>query len=122
MTTAGELLQALSGLQNATAAEHLLAVETGQGGTSHPVFGARFSIVASEPRDWVAVSSGKTHLFVGEAKNSVAQTVQGGQIVSETEDRPVSVQREDRRSMFVRLAQQHSFVRADEQHIFIRVQ
>ena len=122
MTTAGEILRALSGLPSATAAEHLIAAENGADGTSHPVFGVRFSIVASEPRDWVAVSSGKTHLFVGEAKNSVAQTVQGGQIVSETEDRPVSVQREDRRSMFVRLAQQHSFVRADEQRIFIRVQ
>ena len=121
MTTAGEILRALSGLPSATAAEHLIAAENGADGTNTPVFGVRFSIVASEPRDWVAVSSGKTHLFVGEAKNSVAQTVPGGQIVSETEDRPVSVQREDRRSMFVRLAQQHSFLRVEEQRPFVRV-
>ena len=122
MTTAGEILRALSGLPSATAAEHLLAVEAGQGGTSHPVFGVRFSLVASESRDWVSVSSGKTHLFVGEAKNSVAQTVQSRQIVSDTEDRPVSVQREDRRSVFLRIAQQRPFVRVEEPRIFIRVQ
>lgn len=122
MTTAGEILRALSGLPSATAAEHLLAVENGAGVTNTPVFGVRFSLVASESRDWVEVSSGKTHLFVEEVKNSVAQTVQVRQIVSETEGRPVSVQREDRRSVFVRLAQQHTFVRVEDPHIFTRVQ
>ena len=122
MTTAGEILRALSGLPSATAAEHLIAAENGADGTNTPVFGVRFSLATSESRDWVAVSSGKTHLFIGEAKNSVAQTVQGGQIVSEVEGGPVSAYREDQRSVFLRIAQQRPFVRVEDPRIFIRVQ
>lgn len=74
MTTAGELLRALSGLQSATAAEHLLAVDTRQGGTSYPVFGARFSVATSESRDWVIDSEQRTYLFIEDPQERIAAT------------------------------------------------
>lgn len=121
VTTAGELLRSLSGLQSAAAAEHLLAIEVGSGGTRDPAFGLQFAVVASECRDWVAITQDNTWLFVEETISEFVRSTQNVQMSLATVGiESVSVQSESGQSMFASAAQQQAFIFEKDQQPVIK--
>ena len=123
MTTAGELLRALSGLTSATAGEHLLASEVGEGGVGYPVFGTRFSVTSSEHRDWAVAQETKTYLFVEAQRETLSPLALPSYVSNQQTDQELSLRRAtEAESVFLRLAQQRPFVRVERERIFIRVQ
>lgn len=66
--TAGTLLAALSGLATGTAAQHLLAIQIGEG-PQKTIFGARYTVRAQQAESWVLDRPPQTFVFADPPRN-----------------------------------------------------